>query len=216
MDILPPSIWKGQLFHLVGHIFLLVLVWQWWIYIGEPHAILFWVCIIIPLLHQAYVWITWRLELNNGVVSKTIGFRGYLIPFFILLLARPLSLLFLATIDSGSLGLSISIRVILTFLFLLPPIYTMYSVKNYFGFYRAAGADHFYKEYRDLPLEKRGIFKYTSNGMYLFGFFILWTISIGFNSESSMLIACFSHVSIWLHYYATEKPDMNYLYVKED
>ena len=35
----------------------------------------------------------------------------------------------------------------------------MYSVKKYFGFLRAAGADHFDAKYRDMPFEKRGIFE---------------------------------------------------------
>ena len=31
-------------------------------------------------------------------------------------------------------------------------------------------------------------------------------------SSSALLVAAFSHVYIWIHYFATEKPDMQYLY----
>ena len=66
-----------------------------------------------------------------------------------------------------------------------------------------------------MPLVKEGIFKYTGNGMYVYGFFMLWAIAIGFDSRAALIVAGFSHVSIWIHYHATEKPDMAYLYGRE-
>lgn len=95
-------------------------------------------------------------------------------------------------------------------------MYTMLSIKKLFGFRRAAGADHFKSEYRTMPLVKKGIFQYTDNAMYVFGFFIFWAMSIGFNSSAALLVSGFSHISIWIHYYATEKPDMEYLYGKSE
>lgn len=32
------------------------------------------------------------------------------------------------------------------------------------------------------------------------------------NSNVALTVAAFSHVYIWVHFYATEKPDMDYLY----
>ena len=48
--------------------------------------------------------------------------------------------------------------------------------------------------------------------MYLYAFLMFWTIAIGFNSMAAVIVAAFSHVYIWVHYYATEKPDMDFLY----
>ena len=77
---------------------------------------------------------------------------------------------------------------------------------------RAAGADHFDRRYRDMPLVKEGIFRFTSNGMYHFGFLLSWAIAIGFDSRAGLLAAVFSHLYIWVHFHATEKPDMKFLY----
>ena len=99
-----------------------------------------------------------------------------------------------------------------TFIVLLPGLYAMFSVARYFGIARAAGADHFNYSYRELPLVKEGIFRYTDNGMYVFAFLLFWAVAIGFNSISALVVAAFSHAYIWVHYYSTEKPDMDYLY----
>ena len=88
----------------------------------------------------------------------------------------------------------------------------MYSVTRYFGMARATGADHFDLRYRGMPLVKEGIFRFTNNGMYLYAFFLFWTIAIGFNSVAALIVTAFSHAYIWVHFYATEKPDMEFLY----
>ena len=99
-----------------------------------------------------------------------------------------------------------------TLILLLPGLYAMFSVKRYFGFARAAGGDHFDRSYRDLPLVRKGIFRYTSNGMYVYAFLLFWAIAVGFNSLAAVVVAAFSHAYIWVHFHATEKPDMEYLY----
>ncbi len=96
---------------------------------------------------------------------------------------------------------------------LIPVIYLFYSIKKYFGIDRAFGIDHFEPEkLKIIPMVNRGIFKYTSHGMYMFGFFTFWIIGFLFMSKAALLIALFSHIYIWIHYYYTEKPDMDYIY----
>ena len=41
------------------------------------------VAMSVPIIHQAYVWICWRSELCWQSISNTIGFKGYVIIFFI-------------------------------------------------------------------------------------------------------------------------------------
>jgi len=130
----------------------------------------------------------------------------------LLFAGRFLTLAWLAVLDQNSLGLSSTIRVPLTLILLLPGLYAMYSVKKYFGMLRAAGGDHFDLRYCDMPLVKGGIFQYTENGMYVYAFLLFWAIAIGFNSVAALVVAAFSHAYIWVHYHATEKPDMDYLY----
>jgi len=207
-----PGIRAGQLLHFSCLAVLLSLTWISWTYAGTPCAVVFWIAIAIPVVHQVFVWLAWRLELRSSTTSRTIGFQTYLTIFFLLLAGRPVSVLVLAWMDTGSLELPMPPRVILTAVFGLASIYLGYSLKRYFGFERAAGADHFDSRYRDMPIVREGIFRFTSNGMYVYGFLMLWAIAIGFNSTAALIVTVFNHAYIWVHFYATEKPDMNYLY----
>jgi len=207
--------WAGQKIHLVGVVLLLIFVWIAWGVLGRPYPTMFWLAVTVPVLHQLFVWITWRLELLKSSVSNTIGFRGYLVGFFLLFGGRFLSLFLLAWIDRESLGLSVSARVICTSLLAVTGIYAMYSVRRYFGMVRAAGADHFLLQYRGMPLVKEGIFRFTGNGMYIYAFLLFWAIATGFNSSAALVVAAFSHAYIWVHFYATEQPDMKYLYASQ-
>jgi len=166
----------------------------------------------MPVLHQIFVWIAWRLELRSSTISKTIGFRVFFVIFFILFGARFMSLGLLAWLDRGSLNMSEVPRLFITIILAVPGLYAIYSVRRYFGLARAAGADHFEDRYRKIPLVKKGIFRFTSNGMYIYAFLSFWAIAVGFNSSAALLIAGFSHLYIWIHYFATERPDMDYIY----
>ncbi len=207
-----PGLWEGQWLHFTCIALLVFLMNLTWRYLGEPFPAFFWGAVTLPIIHQIYVWLAWRLELHNGLTSKAIGFNYYLLIFFILFISRFISLLVLAWKDHGSLNLGIDIVIILTLLLALPGIYAAYSVIRYFGIFRAAGADHFDIRYRDMPLVNKGIFRFTSNGMYVYAFLLFWAIAIGFNSSAALAVAAFSHIYIWIHFYATEKPDMDFLY----
>ena len=141
-----------------------------------------------------------------------MGFRGYVACFFLLFGGRFLSLFALAWMDHGSLHLQILPRAVVTGILTVLGVYAMYSVMRFFGMARAAGADHFDPRYRTMPLVSEGIFRFTSNGMYLYAFLLFWAIAVGFNSSAALTVAAFSHAYIWVHFYATEKPDMDFLY----
>ncbi len=208
----PPTLWSGQGFHLPCLLGLLVLVGLAWDRLDQPLPLAFWTAVAFPIAHQLFVWLAWRLELNSGATSRVIGFGAYLCIFFALFGGRFLSLAALAWLDAGSLGVAPTARIALTALLALPAAYALYSVHRYFGLKRAAGADHFIPSYRDLPLVKDGIFRFTNNGMYCFAFLIFWAIAIGFNSSAALVVVAFSHPYIWVHYFAVEKPDMRFLY----
>ena len=48
--------------------------------------------------------------------------------------------------------------------------------------------------------------------MYVFGFLVLWSIALFLRSEPALIAALFNHAYIWVHYYFTERPDMNIIY----
>ena len=209
---LPPGLWTGQLQHLIGLSVLLLVTYFAWAGIGQPQPELFWLAVATPVIHQLYVWLAWRLQLRSGVTARVIGFSGYVALFFVLFSARFLTLGLLAWEDRGSLPVSMVVAGTLSVLCFLPGFYAMYSVKRYFGMRRASGADHFDPVYRSLPLVREGIFRYTDNGMYLYAFMLFWGIALSCASSAALLVAAFSHAYIWLHFYVTEKPDMDYLY----
>ena len=206
------DLWQGQLHHALSLFVLLLISGLGWTVIGKPSPGLFWLAVSVPVVHQVYVWLAWRLELKYSYISKKFSFQLFVIVFFVLFIARFISLALPGWVDQGSLGLTMQIRVSLTVILLIPGLYAMYSVKRYFGLSRAAGADHFMVEYQKMPLVKKGIFKYTGNGMYIYAFLLFWVIAVSFNSMAALLVALFSHVYIWVHYYCTERPDMNYIY----
>jgi len=83
---------------------------------------------------------------------------------------------------------------------------------RFFGTDRAAGLDHFDKSISELPYVKKGIYKYTNNGMYLYAFFIVYLPGLLLFSKAALLIAIYSHIYIWVHYFFTESLDMKVIY----
>ena len=48
--------------------------------------------------------------------------------------------------------------------------------------------------------------------MYVLRFVLLWMPAFLFQSSNALVITSFSHAYIWVHYFATEKPDMKHIY----
>lgn len=207
-----PAVLAGQCLHLFALAGLLTLTAWGWDLLGRPFPVAFWTAIAVPVIHQVFVWLAWRLELRGRTVSRTIGFRAYVVLFFVLFFARPVTLLILAWLDQGSLGLPLWLRVALTAVLAILGVYAGYSVARYFGMARATGADHFDPRYRKMPLVREGIFRFTSNAMYVYAFLLFWAVAIGFDSSAALLAAAFAHAYIWVHYVATERPDMVAIY----
>jgi len=209
---------KHQIWHLGGIIVLFYISVQFVDLESNTNSFLevgvlgwFMIAMSIPVIHQVYVWICWRSELCWKLISNTIGFKGYVILFFILIISR-LSAIVLCFIDYGSLYQPGWLAWILGLILFIPGAYTMYSVKKYFGFLRAAGADHFDPKYRDLPFENRGIFRWTPNAMYVFAIGIPFSFAVATGSQSMFVVAIYTYISIWLHYFCTEKPDIVEIY----
>jgi hypothetical protein len=172
--------------------------------------------VLSPIIHQFYVLVCWRSELHYNTISNLFGkngFKLYKIGFAILILSRPVTITLLAVSNAMTLEINSGFSYLLSVIFAIPAVYLFYSVRKYFGMDRAFGIDHFHpEEYKNKPFVKQGIFKYTSNGMYIFGFFILWIPGLLFLSKAALLLALFNHVYIWVHYYFTELPDIKAIY----
>lgn len=185
----------------------------------------YWIAVLIPILHQVFVWFCWRTQLHANLLSRIFGdydFTVYTIGFSIFGISRVLSVFILAISNRGTLPGDPTLFGILAILALIPALYLFYSVKRYFGFKRALGIDHFDESCRNLPLVPHrdangtgGIFRFTSNGMYIYGFLLLWAIALWHASFAALCAALFNHMYIWVHYYTTELPDMKKIYGDE-
>lgn len=175
-----------------------------------------WIAIAAPVIHQIFVWLFWRLELHHGLITRWFGEKGfsiYKIGFTILFAARPVSILLLGLSSYNTLACPPALMYGAAIVLLIPFAYTMYSVVHYFGIDRAYGIDHFEPTlFHDKPFVKQGMFKYTDNAMYKFGFLILWAIALATLSKAALLAATFNHLYIWVHFYFTELPDIRHIY----
>lgn len=184
-------------------------------FLGIETNIWFACALVIPILHQVYVLIVWRLELHYKWITRTLGEKGfglYAVGFMLLFLSRFLFLIGLAISNQNTL--LVNPWILRSFaLILLPPItYVLHSTLRYFGIKRALGIDHFDPSYRGEPLAQRGIFKYLRNPMYSLGLLSLWIPGLIWGSKAALLAALFGHLYIWVHYFFTELPDMKKIY----
>lgn len=216
-------LFEKQIYHYLGLLILLTLVvyfsnWSG-VYIGELWGLdtyfWFWVSIGVVIIHQFYAWFYWRTELHLGLMTKWFGKRAFLIwsIFFIILLAcRFLFVFILGYANRGTWNINPILGWGLTLIILMPAVYTFYSIKKYFGFKRGLGIDHFDPAYRKLGLVHEGIFKYTSNAMYIFAAMMVWIPALIFGSKAALISAFFNHAYLWVHYYTLELPDIKRIY----
>jgi len=174
-----------------------------------------WIAVATPVLHQVVVALLWRAELYHHKMTEWFGDRAFSVfkvIFTILFIGRPITLILLGISNMNTLVMNPILAYALAFLLFIPFAYTMYSVFHYFSLDRAFGIDHFDRSYRKKPFVKQGMFRYTDNAMYKFGFLILWVIALVFLSKAALLVAAFSHIYIWVHFYFTELPDIKHIY----
>lgn len=213
---------KGQTAHLVALALLLTAAWvlaapemgdgSW---LGITDEIWFWLAVGLTVLQQVLGWLVFRVQLGWGTITRWFGSYDILIwgsIFIPLLLVRPVLVLGLSIADRASLTLPESLTFALGLSLMVPALYTFWSVGRYFGLQRALGGDHFRIQFRQMPLVRQGAFRFSSNAMYSFAFLALWSIALFLRSRAGLLLALFEHVYVWVHFFATEEPDMRLLY----
>jgi len=175
----------------------------------------FLLAVAIAIAHQVYVWFCWRTQLHGYWLTRVFGNQGfpvYAVVFSILGISRVAAVFILAISNRDTLAADLTTLRILAIIALIPAVYLFYSVKRYFSFKRALGIDHFDEAYRSMPFVRKGIFRFTRNGMYTFGFLLLWVPGLWYASIAALCVALFNHMYIWVHYYSTEFPDMKRIY----
>jgi hypothetical protein len=169
----------------------------------------------VPIAHQIFVWLCWRLELHYKVLTRffgSFGFSLYRIGFMIFFMARILTVIVLSASNAESIELHDVVRFGTSAIIAVLFLYGAYSVFVFFGLSRAVGQDHFNPDASQIPLVRKGLFKYTRNGMYAVVFLVIYLPGLLYASGAGLLLGIFSHAFIWVHYYCTEKPDMRVIY----
>ena len=175
----------------------------------------YWFAIAIAVVHQVYVWFCWRTELHGGLLSTVLGsnaFAVYAFGFAVIALTRVFTVFAVAIANQGSLPGNDVILNVTAMVLLIPTVYVFYSVHRYFTFRRAVGIDHFDPAMANTTFVRQGIFRFTDNAMYTFGFLLLWTVALWWASTAAVCVALFNHLYIWVHYFATERPDIARIY----
>ena len=161
------------------------------------------------------MWFCWRTQLHVSWLTRALGDLGfplYAIGFSGLGISRAVLVIIVAISNRDTLPANDIALKFLAVMALMPAAYLFYSVKRYFGFKRAFGIDHFDKSYRSMPFERRGIFRFNRNGMYIYGLLLLWVPALWWASQAALSISMFNHLYIWVHYLATELPDIKRIY----
>lgn len=215
-------LFKGQAFHLVAILGLFAVasafaapVFTGGTWLGLTVEAWFWLNAALVVVHQVVVWLVFRGQLGWQVMTKIFGRADMAVwglIFMPMLLLRPVAVLGVALADTSTLALPAWTTLVLGLALCVPAVFAMYSVARYFGIPRALGGDHFREHYRRMPLVTGGAYRYTGNAMYGHIFLGLWAIALLAGSQAALAAAFFQHTYIWVHYVATEKPDMDLLY----
>ena len=186
---------------------------------GQSSSVWYWVAILTAATHQVYVWLCWRAELHGGHLTRWFAgkaFPMFAIGFAIAGILRVITVFVAAYANRGTVEFEPALLMkIAALVALLPALYLFYSVRRYFSFRRAFGADHFDPSVRDLPFVRKGIFRFSPNSMYVFGFLLLWVPVLWWSSAAALFVALFNHLYIWVHYFATERPDIKRMYANK-
>jgi len=186
-------------------------------WLGVADATWFATTLAVAVVHQLYIWLAWRTQLGWGFFTRLFGradFAVHLVVFCTFLALRPVMTYAVSAADARSLLSPAAVSGGLAAVLLGPAAYTGWCVVRRFGLARASGGDHFRRRYREMPLVEDGVFAWTPNAMYVFGFLNLWLIPLLLRSQAGLVAALFQHAYIWVHYLCTESPDMELLYAR--
>ncbi len=177
-----------------------------------------WIGIIAAFLHQVYMMVIWRTQLETGWLTTNlppIGYTAYYIDSTMILVARLGAIILAAIANRDSFIFPDPARLITALILAVPFVLTAYSVARYYGYKRLAGAEHFELSYRETGWVRKGIFQLVPNAVYVLGPLGFYIPGILLASPASLLLALFNHIYIWIHYYCTALPDLKRIYGPE-
>ena len=171
--------------------------------------------LLTAAFHQGLVAAVWRAELFGNRVSRRFGSAGFFVYGALFTLFAALRIVVAARASLAAprtLPPPAALWQVVTVAVLVLVVWLMVTVFRHFGMKRALGADHFFPEYRTMPFVRRGIFRYTRNGMYTFGTLGFVLPGLFLQSQLGIAIGVYHYLAVWIHYWATELPDQALIY----
>ena len=216
-------VFKGQGYHLAAYIVLGAVLYLAVILLPQGHSVRWglstaeWIALswVLAGIHQAWIAFFWRAELYLGKISAWFGSAGfgyYKTGYVVFGLARLLCVIPISRSSAHTDAIPPLVSVTLIVLTTPLILWVAYSFAFYFGFDRAAGADHFDPAYRDKPMETRGAFRYFRNPAYTLGLLLLYHPGLFWHSSLGLVAAAVHHAFVWVAYFCSEKPDLEAIY----
>jgi len=203
-----------QKYHVIGVLLLSAVLYLYAVSIGEK---VFWVVAsaVTAGIHQGAVAVIWRSEIHGCSMTRIFGAKSFMIHgclFFILLATRLGSIVFASVNSPHTFSVPSILTEFAALCISVLGLWTLWSVFKHFGVKRALGADHFFSEYKHKKFVRKGVFLYIPNSMYTFGTLLFLIPGLIFRSQIGFACGLFHYLAVWLHYWATELPDMEYIY----
>jgi protein-S-isoprenylcysteine O-methyltransferase Ste14 len=174
-----------------------------------------WIGVAVAASHQVYIALVWRAELHHRVFSRLAGWRvAFLVfasDFVLLALARVVVLLILAAANRGVWDLPRGLVVALSLLAGVPFVALLVDITRHLTWPRAIGRDHF-DPTLERHLVREGLFGLIENPIYSIGPLPLYLPGLWMGSPAALLLAAFQHAYLWVHWVATEQPDLERIY----
>ncbi len=208
----PPTF--RQIQHAIGLLVLSGLLYLYLALIGGD-GIWAMVALATATLHQGTTAVIWRSEIHGQHMSRVFGRQALLAhgaQFFTFFFLRIGSTVLASVSSPHTLTRIPTLMMVLSAATVILVGWTFFSVFKYFGIKRALGADHFSEDYRRMDFVREAIFRYTPNAMYTFGTLMFVIPGLLLRSNIGIASGVFHYVAVWLHYWATEVPDMILIY----
>ncbi|GMH41032.1 hypothetical protein BSKO_08942 [Bryopsis sp. KO-2023] len=173
--------------------------------------------LLIPILHQMMVVISWRVQLNYKSLTRAFGKQGGQVVFFTCFTAFAVAR-FVVTVTasirtSGVLWKQGAAAYAAAAVVAVPFVYVLHSVFKYLGFQRLAGVDHFDPEYyRKQDVVNEGAFKHLKNPIYTLGVLGLLIPGIATGSLEGIALGLYQYLALWVLYFSIERVDMAAIY----
>ncbi len=182
---------------------------------GLSTASWFWIGVLTAILHQVYVMLIWRIQLETRWLTinlPRLGFTAYLIDYTWMLAARTGAIVLVAIANQDNIYIPDFFKwtgsIILAVVF-LGLIYSIASSSNYKDL---VGVTFFeVNDHGSYKAEKQ-VYSLVPVTFYFLGSLGFYVPGILFSSPASLLLAFFNHLYICIHYYCTEVPSLKRIY----